>query len=296
MTTRFMNAVDWSQAFFRIFRRSRAREARAWRRHFESLRFTGHGGGQIATHRALIHLPVRRSQLWVSAVVAVALSIGWFALQPLIAQLWQLILETGQAALGLGSAVAHTETQVGFYSFRIPYPDIADYLPSSAVWWLTLIVTLLLFSLSFMINFRYLPFTYILRSALFIQLAAMVFFALWPAAFPYSLSDYLYGMLLAGYVLIGLVPLVFGLTYFVFDFGILKKIGLTLMVMAHLALFIPLQYLLQGYVIHQLSLLFLPLSFFLLGLPVDVLLLIAFYSWGMSWEPRGAASAAAPPA
>jgi hypothetical protein len=291
-----MNAVDWSQAFSRIFRRSRAREARAWRRHFESLRFQGHGGGQIATHRALIHLPVRRSQLWVSAIVAIAMSIAWFALQPYIAQMWQLILEMGEEALGFGSAVAHSDTHLGVYVFRIPYPDVPDYLPSSAVWWVTLIVMLVLFFLSFLISFRYLPFTYLLRSALFLQLSAMVFFALWPAAFPYTLTDYLYGMLLAGYVLIGLIPLVFGLIYYVFDFGIVKKIALTLLVMGHLAVFIPLQYLLQGYVIHQLSLLFLPLSFFLLGLPIDVLLLIAFYSWGMSWEPRGAASTpAAPP-
>lgn len=283
-----MNAVAWSRAFSKIFRRSPAREARAWRRHFESLRFRGHGGGRIPTHRALIRLPVRRAQLWTSGVIAIGIALGWFALQPWVAQAWEQMLQAGQAALQLSGGVARSATTVGFYTFRIPYSNIAGPLPSSTVWWSSLFMTLVLYFGSFFVSFRYLPVTYLLRSALIIQLFALVFFGLWPAAFPYDLADYLYGMMLAGYVLIGFIPLLFGLTYYVFDFGVLKKVALTLVVMLHLTVFIPVQYLLQGYVIHELSLLYLPLSFFLLGLPLDVLLVIAFYGWGMSWEPRAA--------
>ncbi len=291
--------MGWSQVFSRIFDkwRSPAREARAWRRHYEALRFQGHGGGRILTHRALIRLPLRRGQLWGSTVIAVGIAAIWFAAQPVVTEAWRVMLDIGHTSLGLEDPVLQSATHLSFYTFRIPYSGLADPAPSQTIWWVTVFITLALFFASFLIEFAYLPLTYILRSVVFIQASALVFFSLWPAAFPFALADYLYGMMLAGYVLIGLVPIVFGLTYYVFDFGIVKKLLLTAIVMLHLAVFIPLQYLLQGYLVHQLSFLFLPVMFFLFGLPVDILILIAFYGWGMSWEPRTtAANPALPPA
>ncbi len=53
--------------------------------------------------------------------------------------------------------------------------------------------------------------------------------------------------------------------------------------MGHLTLFVPLQILLQTVVLQK-SVLFMPVLYIVFGLPVDVLIILAFYSWGMSWS------------
>ena len=50
-------------------------------------------------------------------------------------------------------------------------------------------------------------------------------------------------------------------------------------------MFLPLQILLQAAVLHT-SILFMPVLYIVFGLPVDVLIILAFYSWGMSWPAK----------
>jgi len=108
-------------------------------------------------------------------------------------------------------------------------------------------------------------------------------------------------MLLFGLIFIGLMPAVLGFTFYIFDVSIWKKIALTAVTVAHLTLFIPLQYLAHACIL-RVSLLFLPILYFALGPLMDVIVFIAFYSWGMSWrschpircQPYAAGAHAAP--
>jgi hypothetical protein len=52
--------------------------------------------------------------------------------------------------------------------------------------------------------------------------------------------------------------------------------------MIHLSQFFPVHILLQATILQK-SVLFMPLLYIVFGLPVEVLMIIAFYSWGMSW-------------
>jgi len=67
----------------------------------------------------------------------------------------------------------------------------------------------------------------------------------------------------------------------------LKKAFLTAVTMAHLALFLPLQVLLQA-LLFQNTVLFMPVLYIIFGMPVNILIIIAFYSWGMTWFFRSA--------
>lgn len=58
----------------------------------------------------------------------------------------------------------------------------------------------------------------------------------------------------------------------------------TLLARVHLALFVPLQYLAHALLQHRGSLLFMPLLFWMLGLPLDILVLVALFSWAASWQ------------
>jgi hypothetical protein len=55
--------------------------------------------------------------------------------------------------------------------------------------------------------------------------------------------------------------------------------------MTHLALFLPLQVLCQALFLQK-TVLFMPVLYIVFGLPVNILIIVAFYSWGMSWSFR----------
>jgi hypothetical protein len=86
-------------------------------------------------------------------------------------------------------------------------------------------------------------------------------------------------------VLIGLIPVLYGFTFYLLDFTLTQKIFLTLATVAHLVLFVPQQYMLHVYLLHG-SVLFMPVLYFVFGPFLDILVFIGFYSWGMSWRGR----------
>ena len=81
----------------------------------------------------------------------------------------------------------------------------------------------------------------------FIQSTSFLIFLLCRRASPYAKQ--LHGRLV-GYpiALISVVPALFGLTYYIFNFGLIKKALLTALTMSHLSLFLPMQILLQAMV------------------------------------------------
>ena len=105
-----------------------------------------------------------------------------------------------------------------------------------------------LFATSFLLPSKLIPVIYLLRGILLVPVTALLYFALLPARFPHTPDSYMEGLVTAGIALISIVPLLFGLTYYIFDFGLLKKAFLTAITMTHLALFLPLQVLLQALV------------------------------------------------
>jgi hypothetical protein len=84
---------------------------------------------------------------------------------------------------------------------------------------------------------------------------------------------------MAGGSVLILVPPIFGLIYYVFDFGIARAMFLTLLAMAHSVSYLcsssadlcpaPVGSVHAG-------------SFFLFGMPLEILVIVSFYSWGMS--------------
>ena len=162
-------------------------------------------------------------------------------------------------------------------------------LPSAQVWWLSCAVTSLIFVATFFISKRLIPVIYLMRAVLLVQVIALLYFALIPARFPHTPDSYLAGFVTSGIGLISLVPLIFGLTYYIFDFGLLRKALLTSTTMAHLALFLPFQCLLQALILQK-TVLFMPVLYIVFGMPVDVMLVIGFYSWGMTWSFRSEGS------
>jgi hypothetical protein len=174
----------------------------------------------------------------------------------------------------------------GFIRF-VPYLRMEPVLPSAEAWWLTFAATLALFAASFLLPGRLIPIIYLLRGILLVPATALLYFDLLPARFPHTPDSYMQGLVTAGIALISTVPLLFGLTYYIFDFGLGKKALLTAMTIAHLGLFLPLQVLLQA-LFSQKTVLFMPVLYIIFGMPVNILIIIALSSWGITWFFRSA--------
>jgi hypothetical protein len=250
----------------------------------------GHRGGVIPMHRALAHFRLGTMNLITASCLFVFFSSAWLVLLPQVCGLWTRIFKLGILFLPLRAEVGVAEHRwAALLSFNIPYLRMEPVLPSAQVWWLSCAVTALIFVATFFISKRLIPVIYLVRAILLVQTIALLYFALIPARFPHTSDSYLAGFVTSGIGLISLVPLIFGLTYYIFDFGLPRKALLTSITMAHLALFLPFQCLLQALVLQK-SVLFMPVLYIVFGMPVDVMLVIGFYSWGMTWSFRSEGS------
>ena len=253
-----------------------------------TLRTRGHRGGVIPMHRALAHFRLGPMNLITAIFLFVFFLSVWLLLLPRVCRFWNRVLTLGIRVLPLHAEIGMAQHHLTrFIRFDIPYLRMESVPPSAEVWWLTLAVTLALFVATFFLPSRLIPIVYLLRGILIVPATALLFFALLPARFPQTPDSYMQGLVTAGIALISIVPLLFGLTYYIFDFGLLKKAFLTAITMVHLALFLPLQVLLQALFLQK-TVLFMPLLYIIFGMPVNILIIIAFYSWGMTWFFRPA--------
>jgi hypothetical protein len=125
---------------------------------------------------------------------------------------------------------------------------------------------------------RFTPLRMLLFLIAFVHATAVVFFVVSPTGLARDLPSYLETMMLGGVFLVSTVPPLFAFTYYILEASFLRKAFFTLACMAHLAVFIPLQYALHAFIVHHGSLVMLPLLYMLFGVFVDVFLMVAFYA------------------
>jgi hypothetical protein len=252
----------------------------------QSLRYRGYRGGEIRMHRGMIRFHVSRTNILHAVLLAAALSIGWAKALPLVGQLWFAIFEYWVRALGMEASVTMMPQHwSNVLQVSLPFVGVEAGTISSLTWILTLFVTVAVFASTYWLSEEHAPWAYIARALVFIQASAQVYFAFASARFPHDIPTYTMGMLSFGVILIGMIPIVLAFTYYLFDFSLWKKFGISALLMGHLTLFFPLQYVLQVYVLHH-SILFMPLLYFAFGPFLDVLIFVCFYSWAMSWKSR----------
>jgi hypothetical protein len=243
----------------------------------------GHRGGVIPMHRALAHFRLGPMNLVIAIFLFVFFTSIWLVLLPKVCQFWEHVLAYGIRVLplhaGLGLAEHHLTP---FLRFDVPFPRMEPMLPSSQIWGLVGAAGLALLAVTFLLPSNLIPVKYLLRGMLLVAATALLYFALLPARFPHTPDSYMEGLVTAGIALISTVPLLFGLTYYIFDFGLMKKALLTAITMTHMALFLPLQVLVQALFLQK-TVLFMPVLYIIFGMPVNILIIIAFYSWGMTW-------------
>jgi len=245
----------------------------------------GTHGGRIVAHRAFLRVTIGPFGLVTSISAPFVLCGAWIYFSRVVSAFWSLVFTTGMRLLSMPGRPRIILISFGpVENVPIPFLDVPAAAPNWRIWFFSAIMTVLTALGSLFLRGSRTPVGYFLRAVAALQVTALVFFLFWK--FPYGIDDYTIAEMAAGYSLIAIVPLVLGLVYFVFDFHIWQKVGLAVLTMAHLAVFLPVQLLFQAYVIEKFSLLFMPGFFIFFGLPLEVMIAIAFYGWGMSWRGR----------
>lgn len=237
-------------------------------------------------HRSMVRYVMSPSDLITVLLLVILLTFVWLLLLPYVGHMWVRIMDFGIHHLPIRAQLQVSIFHLGPYvHFEIPFPAMDAILPDARTWQITGLATLALFVGTFFLPPTFIPLTYMGRGILILQFSALVYFAVMPAEFPHTPNSYLEGLFGAGMAFITIVPTVFGFTYFIFKFSLEQKIALAVMTMAHLSIFLPLQILAQALVLQK-TVMFMPVLYIGFGLPMEVLIIIAFYSWGMTWQFR----------
>ena len=254
-------------------------------RRLERIRIRGVKGGVIAPHRSMVGLPWTLWRLFTTLLlVAFGLGLLWAAL-PWLGQGWRLAFERARDFLGIDAPLGDQLLPLpGGITLSLPVLAVNTPLPGARALWIAGIVSAALLLATFALPDRYTPFKYFLRLIAGLEAIAIGFFALWPGRFPYQLQDHVFILLTAGLVVMALVPVILGFTLHVFDLALWKKALLTVALLAHLAVFIPLQVLAHLALVMRATAVVMPVLFLLFGLLPDVLIFVAFYGWALSWR------------
>ena len=222
-------------------------------------------------------------------LVAIALFISfsalWLLALPYACILWRLLLAAGLKAIHLDAHLDLIAWQRGFIQLAIPCLRVTPLLPDPQTWIWNCVITAAAFVSTYFWPKHLVPLIYLSRGILLIHASACTYFAIWPAQFPHTPNGYLEGLTFSSIAIITVVPLLFSLTYYIFNFGLWRKAFLTALTMTYLVFFVPFQLLFQA-VFVQKTVLYMPVLYIVFAMPADVLIIVAFYAWGMTWKFR----------
>jgi hypothetical protein len=204
---------------------------------------------------------------------------------PWLGRLYALFYEEAVWWISLPAGVGVTEVRVGpLLTIPVPFLRIAGRWPASVDWIVVGVLTAVALALSFLLPAKQLPARYFLRFVALVQLVSLAWFAFNQPPFLYPLPGYTGGLLSAGMAVLVLVPVVLGFTFYIFDHSLPQQLLLSLLILVHLAVFLPLQVLVHATLVHHFSALVQPTLFFIFGMLAQVLVFVGFYGWAMSWQ------------
>lgn len=237
------------------------------------------------THRSLARLRFPRVR-WLHVLLLPTLlsAAVWLASDELV-RAWAYFLNRSIEILGLNGVVQALPThRLRWDSPAMVLTDIPAAAPSQMQLLAGALIAAALLLLSFIVNTDRVPTRYVLRAVTLCHGSAVVFFGLFNARLPYSLNDHVAAGLTMAWMFMLLVPWMHAASFYVFGFGLWRKLALTALTLLHLALFAPAQYLFHIALVQNFSLLQLPLLYLLAGMLLDIFVFIGLYAWAMSWQ------------
>ncbi len=245
----------------------------------------GHRGGEILPHRSIWSLRLPRARLAGGALIAVAFTLLLAWAQPWVTLAWGGQIVWWMQVLELPGHFAVNENAApNLFSPPVPMIDLQlrDMGPLGPL-------THALAAVSLWIVAGWLPdhakpAAFLLRFALLIHGASVLYFLLWPASFPHSLISHTGGGLRQIWALMLLTPWIHLCIYYLFPFAAWQRLAVTALTLGYLALLAPLLYATHVALLHLLGLIVMPVLHLLLGVMLPIIGFVALYGWAMSWH------------
>jgi hypothetical protein len=260
------------------------RSLEAAQQRIEQIRRRAYTGSAIRMHRAIASVHLRRRDL--AAVLVLPplfdILIVWTA-NPLVSA-WSFLIDWWRVRVGMPNPVIQWPADFGAFTLWLPNILLEEALPTPVLWWSTLVICVALWiGAGWIAPQRFLPLAYITRALVLIQGSALAFVGLFPASFPFETAHYLARSLAGVFALMLVVPWLLAAVYNIFDFAFWKKALLSALTLVYLAVFAPIQYLLQIVIIWKGTGLFLPVLYICFGTVLEIVILLGLYSWAMTW-------------
>ena len=254
-------------------------------RELERARYTNVDGNIISMHHAFKTIRFTRMSKFSVIVLPILFMVNLWQGFGTIAEIWGYIIEFWMQHLFAGGQISHRTVTILWNSFRLPYPALSAGYPTEVTIFFNFFGTIIIYMFSAHWFKKWAPFIYLVRAAMMVQWSASMYFLINPNYFPYELGGYIVDMLSLGLYLLFLVPLVYAAILYIFDFPLWWKMLVTFVTLAFFIIFLPCQYMVHAWIVHQTSYMFLPLLYFMFAVLLDVLMFICFYSIAMAWSP-----------
>jgi hypothetical protein len=249
-------------------------------------RFTGVKGTKILKHRALRSMRLSSAALQTAIFLPLFVNVFlWFGLDTITA-FWTDLLAYWMDKLGSGYGVAHVQMTIWARELMIPYPAVPTTFPSESYVLTNLIYSTILALFTFMLPRVHMPVIYLMRASLLIHGTSVLFFYFFPDSFPYDLGSYIAGMMALGLYLLGLIPVLMALLYYVLDFPLWRKLVVTALMMGYFIVLFPCQYMLYSLMLASWTMLYMPLLYIMFGPLLNTLMFVCWYSWAMTWRGK----------
>lgn len=250
--------------------------------HIQRLRSQSLYGRTIETHRAIRSLDFPKNRWFDVFLIPIGFNLLTILLYPAISRVWHGIMEW--FLIDLISNLSFAKQEVWFSDIGVAVPQIPSQIPSIQQWWIGMVFSITFILLPKFISKKLTPFRYFAICIGLIQFSAQVFFLYMLGLFPYGASAYLGSMLECSFSLILATPWLLAAVYNIFPFHTARKIALSGLTIGVMLMAVPIQYAFQTWILHTGSMLWMPILYFLGGMPFSVLALICLYSWAMTWQ------------
>ena len=263
-------------------------EAGAIRPALEALAHARQRLAHIRPHRGLVRL--EPGAFAVQAIVLPAIFITLLLqCEPWLLEFWRLFVMTWAEPLGLPLRPSARDAGWGELRLVWSYLEAPSGLPGDSALWTASLATLAVFAATFALTARMIPLKYVLRILCGVQAVSIAFFAL-GGEFPYGVQDHVLALSSGGFVLMGAIPVMLAMGYYVLRVPLAMKVLHTLLILGYFALLVPLQIVMHVVLLQHFGVIVMPLLYFCFGAVLNFLLFVALYAWVASTAPEDAAA------
>ncbi|MGE0384098.1 MAG: hypothetical protein AB7Q97_05160 [Gammaproteobacteria bacterium] len=251
------------------------------------LRYRNHSGRVIRQHRALRSYRMNARDLLQALLLPIASTLLLALAIDEIASFWNAVIRFWTARIGIVAPFDAIASGIaGRHLFTLEIPRVGGQMPGPGAMLALAGGTTAMIAAAHLALRRYPPLVYLAWAIGAIQAATLLYLQLASNPFPHTIAAHLRGGLELAAAFLFSVPWLLAFSYYVFDFGLLRKIACTTMIVGYVAAYAPIQYTLHLVLLDLGTVALMPVLFAFGGMLVHVLMFMALYGWAMSWRSR----------